>query len=158
MFVFHTHPVYPHSSFPVILQFLLDSTCIILNPRMNISVITLCLTKTSSKCGSREGPPWKKGFAQISDSFTTEVDFFKTSFSFWKVGNWFSCLLKHHCKAGSWRAKPVTGFKRPGTRRDPRAREARRSARRSLLLRVQKQPGDRDSRSADRAGSHLKLH
>lgn len=97
-FVFHIHPIYPHSSFPVILKFLLNSTYITLNPRTSTSVIAIYYTEDIPEVWLKGRTPSEKGVAQINDSLTTEVDFFKRSLSFWKGGNWFSCLLKHHHK------------------------------------------------------------
>lgn len=120
LFIFHIRPIYPHSYFPVILKYLLNSTYIISNPRTNASVIVIYLMKTSPKCGSKEGPPWRKG---LPDKWFIRYrgGFFKMSFSFWKLGNWFSCLLKHHHKTRSWRAEltMVEIFNEPG-KSDPR--------------------------------------
>lgn len=107
----------------------------------------------------------EKGVAQINDSFTTEMDFFKTSFSFWKVGNWFSCLLKHHDNASSCRTKLwLWGFTRTGKKVIPprgRSHSSHLSSFpgcwrcRSSLTTVQQRC---DSWSADRTGSDLMLH
>lgn len=108
-FVFHIHSTYPHSSFLMILKFLLHfEFCIILNPRTSISGMAICLTEDIPEMWLRKRIPSEKGVAQISDSFTIEMDFLRTSFLFWKVGSWFSCLLKHCRKGGSWRAELVT--------------------------------------------------
>lgn len=79
-FVFHIYPIYPHSSFPVILKFLLNPTCIILNPRTSTSVIAICLTEDIPEMWLKGRTPWEKGVAQINDSFTTEMDFSKCHF------------------------------------------------------------------------------
>lgn len=127
--------------------------------------------KISPKCGSKEGPPWRKG---LPDKWFIHCrgGFFKVSFSFWNVGNWFSCLLKDHHKTRNWRAELIMLeiFNEHGKNVIPEVWDLRRRSHSSRLSfsfpaswraeaasLTNVQPWS-DSWSADRAGSHLKLH